>query len=70
MDKVSNLFIQKSERENLAGSLILNKKYQISGKKILLIDDVLTTGTTISKCSKILKNAGVKYLYVITIART
>lgn len=67
----SQTYLSKGAREkNLAGSLILNKKYQIFGKKILLIDDVLTTGTTISKCSKILKNAGVRYLYVMTIART
>lgn len=67
----SQTYLSKWQREkNLAGSFVLNKNYQVSGKKILLIDDVLTTGTTISKCSKILKDAKVEYIYVMTIART
>ncbi len=64
-------YLSKNQREkNLSGSLIFNKKYQIMDKKILLVDDVLTTGTTINKCSKILKRAGGKDIYVMTIART
>ncbi len=64
-------YLSKNEREkNLAGSIIMNKKYQINGKRILLIDDVLTTGTTINKCAKILKAAGARYVVVMTIAMT
>lgn len=64
-------YLSKNEREkNLSGSLIFNKKYQITDKKILLVDDVFTTGTTINKCSKILKAAGAQEIYVMTIART
>ncbi len=67
----SQTFLSKKAREkNLANSLIFNKKYQIVGQKILLIDDVLTTGTTINKCASILKDAGVKSTYVMTIAMT
>ena len=42
---------------------------QLLGKRILLIDDVLTSGATVSACTKILKKAGVQEVYVLTIAR-
>jgi ComF family protein len=41
----------------------------ISGKKILLIDDVLTSGSTASFCAKALKKAGASEVVVFTIAR-
>ncbi|WP_341756862.1 MULTISPECIES: ComF family protein [unclassified Candidatus Tisiphia] len=67
----SQTFLSKKEREkNLSNSLILNKKYQITGQRILLVDDLLTTGTTINKCTKILKESGAENVYVMTIAMT
>jgi len=67
----SQTYLSKVQREsNLSNSLKFNDKYQIIGKKILLIDDVLTTGATINKCAKILKLAGAKSVYVMTIAMT
>ncbi|WP_375318849.1 ComF family protein [Candidatus Tisiphia endosymbiont of Oplodontha viridula] len=67
----SQTFLSKKEREkNLSNSLIFNKKYQIIGQRILLVDDVLTTGTTINKCAKILKDSGAESVYVMTIAMT
>lgn len=67
----SQTYLSKKAREtNLSNSLIFNKKYQITGKKILLIDDVLTTGVTINKCSSILKENGAPNIYVMTIAMT
>ncbi len=46
------------------------KKPQMQGKKVLLVDDVLTTGTTAHECAKILKrDAGAEKVVVITVAR-
>ena len=42
---------------------------QVIGKNILLTDDVLTSGATVSHCAKTLKKAGAKCVYVFTIAR-
>ena len=42
----------------------------ISDKRILLVDDIYTTGSTMEECSKILKKAGAKEVIGITIART
>lgn len=41
----------------------------IKGKKILLIDDVFTSGATASACAKVLKKAGAEKVYVLTLAR-
>ncbi|MDY6407952.1 MAG: phosphoribosyltransferase family protein, partial [Pseudomonadota bacterium] len=41
----------------------------IKGKNILLIDDVMTTGATVSECAKVLKKAGARKVKVITLYR-
>lgn len=45
-------------------------KAKIQGKNILLIDDVMTTGSTIHECCKILLKNGCKGVNVFTVART
>ena len=58
--------------ENLKDSFAINKeiKKEIKGKKILLIDDVFTTGSTAEACAKVLKRAGAGSVFVLTIAKT
>lgn len=67
----SQAFLTRNQRKkNLSKSLKINDKYIIENKKILLIDDVITTGVTIHECSKILKQAGADSIVVVSIART
>ncbi len=42
----------------------------VSGKNVILIDDVLTTGSTVSECARVLKTAGADKVYVVTVAKT
>ena len=65
--------LKKKERENnLKNAFAVNAKYlkEVRGKKILLIDDVTTTGATFENCAKILKKHGAKKVVVLAIAKT
>ena len=41
----------------------------LRGKRVLLVDDVYTTGATVSECSRVLRRGGVKEVKVFTLAR-
>jgi ComF family protein len=62
--------LHKNEREkNIKGAFIVTDKEKISGKKIILIDDVYTTGATINECAKTLIKAGAEKVAALTLAR-
>ncbi len=54
---------------NVRGAFEVADRSRIEGKKILLIDDVYTTGSTAKECSKILMKNGAKEVAVLTLAR-
>jgi ComF family protein len=56
-------------RSNLTGAFILAKKGIVEGKRVLLVDDVLTTGATVMTCSMLLRRGGAKSVTVLTLAR-
>lgn len=62
---------KKERKENVAGSFGLARKYakEIMGRDILLVDDVFTTGATLLECSKVLKKAGARFVYLLTLAK-
>lgn len=58
-----------SERKKiLADAFSFIDGAEIRGKKILLIDDIYTTGATVSECAKVLKSHGAKKIFVLTFA--
>jgi competence protein ComFC len=59
---------RKERMHNLEGAFSINPDISVEGKRILLVDDVLTTGTTINTCAKILKDMGAVLIYGIVIA--
>ena len=54
-------------RNNVTGSFACLE--DASGLTILLIDDVATTGSTLSECALVLKDAGASKVYALTLAR-
>ncbi len=60
---------EKERKENLKGAFSLKKPELIKHKKIILVDDVYTTGATMEEVAKILKENGAKEVIGIVIAR-
>ena len=57
-------------RENMRGAFGIAHANEISGRTLLLVDDVYTTGTTASECARVLRRAGASKVFVATVART
>lgn len=59
----------KQRRENVAGVYALDDGADVSGLRILLVDDVVTTGATMSEAARILRKEGAKSVFGVTLAR-
>jgi ComF family protein len=58
-------------RENVAGAFSVDPRGRssIAGRRVLLVDDVLTTGATAAACTRALYDAGAAEVHVLTLAR-
>jgi ComF family protein len=67
----SQIDLRKSERqENVKGAFeMINKDNLDKNKKIILIDDVVTTGSTLNECAKVLLDAGLSEIYGLVVAQ-
>lgn len=61
---------RKERLENLIDSFAVVDKWQVKGKNILVIDDVFTTGSTMTACARALKKAKAQKVYGLTLAKT
>lgn len=57
-------------RENMRGAFAVARAAEVIGREVLLVDDVYTTGTTVSECARVLRRAGARQVWVATVART
>jgi ComF family protein len=57
-------------RENLRGAFGVAQPEEVRGREVLVVDDVYTTGTTVSECARVLRRAGATKVWVATVART
>jgi ComF family protein len=57
-------------RQNMRGAFNVAHLNKVSGRGILLVDDVMTTGTTVAECARVLRRAGARNVWVATVART
>ena len=59
----------EERRANVADVYEAIHPEQIQGRRLLLVDDIVTTGATLSACGKLLKAAGARQVYAVTVAR-
>jgi competence protein ComFC len=62
-------FDRAERMENLHGAFRLRKNADVRDLHVFLIDDVLTTGSTLSECARVLKEAGARSVHAATAAR-
>ena len=53
---------------NIAGSMRLRHGAQLAGATVLVVDDVMTTGATLSECARVLRRGGAKKVYGAVVA--
>ena len=56
-------------RANVRGAFAVTRTDQVRGRTVLVIDDVMTTGTTAGECARVLLRAGAREVFVATVAR-
>lgn len=62
---------KKDRRENVEGAfkITCQQTNKLAGKRVILVDDVWTTGSTMRECAKVLKQGGVESVWGLTLAR-
>jgi len=68
VDTHTQVGLEREERvKNLEGVFKVANRKAVKGKVVLLVDDVITTGTTLDECADVLKSAGATKVYCITL---
>jgi len=47
----------------------MHRRRSVGGKRVVIVDDVMTTGATVAECARVLKRAGAASVGVLTLAR-
>jgi ComF family protein len=59
----------RARRETVEGAFRVERPRLVEGERVLLVDDVFTTGATVSACAQALKDAGAEEVFVLTVAQ-
>ena len=61
---------EEERRENIVGTFEAVRPERLRGRTLLVVDDIMTTGSTLSECAKTLKAAGADRVWCVTLARS
>jgi len=70
IDNVKQADLNYFERQKIGNHLAWNNEVSVKGKKILFVDDLMTTGATAKACVKLLLEHGASQVEILTMART
>jgi ComF family protein len=69
-ETISQVGLSREERiENMHDAFRVSDPVRVTGRSVIVVDDVMTTGTTLSECARVLKRAGVERVWAATVAR-
>jgi ComF family protein len=69
-ETVSQVGLSREERiENMRDAFRVADPRAVQGRSVIVVDDVMTTGTTLSECARVLKEAGAERVWAATVAR-
>jgi ComF family protein len=61
---------RRARIENMRDAFRVIVPQRVKGRIVIVVDDVMTTGTTVSECARVLKGAGAERVFAATVART
>jgi predicted amidophosphoribosyltransferase len=59
----------ESRARNLHGAFVARHPAEFKGQRVVLLDDVFTTGATLNSCAKVLRKAGANNVTALAVAR-
>jgi ComF family protein len=69
-ETVSQVGLSREERiANVRDAFRVRDPGRVKGRTVIVVDDVMTTGTTLSECARVLKRAGAEQVWAATVAR-
>jgi ComF family protein len=69
-DTISQVGLSREERlHNVRGAFRVSDPGRVKGRTLIVVDNVMTTGTTLSECARVLTRAGAERVWAVTVAR-
>lgn len=67
---ISQVGLSREQRiANVSDAFRVRDRRRVEGRTVIVVDDVMTTGTTLSECARMLKQAGAERVWAATVAR-
>jgi ComF family protein len=66
--EAQSLLDKQKRNQNVKGAFTVTRPKRIEGKSVLLVDDILTTGSTLEECGRMLKQAGAQNVTAVVVA--
>jgi len=69
-EKIKQADLHFAERQKIGQRIIITENFDFTGKNVLFVDDVMTTGATSKACVELLKKAGARKVKILVMSKT